>query len=584
MKLFTLLSSTIKTKLIVMSFLLLSIPMVVSGLFAYEKSNDSLDNLGEINLKNSVEMTILMIQNMNEEVEKGNLSLEEAQEKVKIAILGEKMADGTRPINQNIDLGENGYLFVLSQDGVDIAHPSIEGQNTWESEDSSGEKFVQKMIKSAKEGGGFSYYTWPLPGQENQIEPKLAYSKLDPNWGWVVASGTYMMDFNKPAQEILNLMVIIIGVALLLGTLIIWLFSSNIAKPINMVSNHMEHLAQGNLTQEALKVKSKDEIGRLADAMNQMQAALKDMIRNVSYASKTIASQSEEFTQSANEVKEGGEQVAATMQELSSGAESQANSAASLTETMEDFNAKIIEANDNGEDVVKTSDEVLEMTEEGRILMDQSVVQMENIHQKVTLAVENVKGLNSQTKEISHLVQVIEEIANQTNLLSLNAAIEAARAGEQGKGFAVVASEVRKLAEQVSTSVNEITTIVSGIISGSEEAVQSLQSSYVEVEAGTNQISLTGQTFANINESVTDMVGKVQNISVNLKELRESSGVMNASIEEVAAVAEESAAGVEQAAASAQQSSSSMEEIAAGAEELASLAEELNMQVNKFQL
>ncbi|MBS4219061.1 cache domain-containing protein [Bacillus sp. FJAT-49711] len=567
-----------------MSFLLLSIPMVVSGLFAYEKSNDSLDNLGEINLKNSVEMTILMIQNMNEEVEKGNLSLEEAQEKVKIAILGEKMADGTRPINQNIDLGENGYLFVLSQDGVDIAHPSIEGQNTWESEDSSGEKFVQKMIKSAKEGGGFSYYTWPLPGQENQIEPKLAYSKLDPNWGWVVASGTYMMDFNKPAQEILNLMVIIIGVALLLGTLIIWLFSSNIAKPINMVSNHMEHLAQGNLTQEALKVKSKDEIGRLADAMNQMQAALKDMIRNVSYASKTIASQSEEFTQSANEVKEGGEQVAATMQELSSGAESQANSAASLTETMEDFNAKIIEANDNGEDVVKTSDEVLEMTEEGRILMDQSVVQMENIHQKVTLAVENVKGLNSQTKEISHLVQVIEEIANQTNLLSLNAAIEAARAGEQGKGFAVVASEVRKLAEQVSTSVNEITTIVSGIISGSEEAVQSLQSSYVEVEAGTNQISLTGQTFANINESVTDMVGKVQNISVNLKELRESSGVMNASIEEVAAVAEESAAGVEQAAASAQQSSSSMEEIAAGAEELASLAEELNMQVNKFQL
>ncbi len=186
------------------------------------------------------------------------------------------------------------------------------------------------------------------------------------------------------------------------------------------------------------------------------------------------------------------------------------------------------------------------MAEEGRVLMNQSVKQMEYIHKTVSVAVQNVKGLNEGSKKISTLTEVIQEIAEQTNLLSLNAAIEAARAGEHGKGFAVVASEVRKLAEQVSQSVGEITGITGGILEESNKAVASLESSYSEVENGSKQIEITGSTFGEIHSSVSSMADKVHHITDRLQELTGSSQEMSQSIEEVAAVAEESATGVEQ--------------------------------------
>ncbi|MBS4195755.1 methyl-accepting chemotaxis protein [Lederbergia citri] len=370
----------------------------------------------------------------------------------------------------------------------------------------------------------------------------------------------------------------------ILGIIATIVISNIISKPIKTITNRMKIVANGDFSHEPLKTKSRDELGQLTMAINEMSDSIKGLLKEISLASESVNGHSEELTQSTNEVKEGSEQIASTMQELSSGAESQADSATLLNEMMEDFNVKIDEANKHGEDIELTSDTVLSMATEGRDLMDKSVKQMENIHEKVTIAVQNVKGLNEDSKKISKLVQVIQEIADQTNLLSLNAAIEAARAGEQGKGFAVVASEVRKLAEQVSNSIDEITEIVEHILEGSDKAVHSLESSYNEVENGTKQIEVTGRTFGGINESVTDMACKIRVISTNLRELNENSKEMNKAIEEVAAVAEESAAGTEQAAASVEQTNSSMQEIAGSAEELASLSEQLNMQVNKFKL
>lgn len=390
----------------------------------------------------------------------------------------------------------------------------------------------------------------------------------------VLQSGQFMMVMG----------VIISIVAVVLGVTLGIIMANRISRPVKRVVGRMKEIAGGDISQGPIHVKSKDEIGQLAEAMNDMQDSLNEVMKSVSYTSDRVSGQSEELTQSANEVREGSEQIASTMQEISSGAESQANGATDLSDRMRFFGEKITEANMSGEAIAETSNAVLTLTEDGQKSMQMAVSQMQIIDQIVKESMSKVKGLDVQSKEISKIVRVIEDIADQTNLLSLNAAIEAARAGEHGKGFAVVADEVRKLAEQVTHSVGDITNIVDRIQKESGSVVQSLETGYEEVNEGSKQMEETGETFDTIHDSVSDMVAKVQNISAHLKDIAEDSLQMNHSIEEIASITEESAAGVEQAAASAEQSNSSMEEVSNTAEELSDLAEQLNEQVRRFKL
>lgn len=576
--------SSIKSKLIGISILLLIVPMIVIGMTSYQKSSTSLEQIGKTNLQNSVEFTLATIEAYNSEVSKGTISLESAQEKVKGIILGEKNGDGTRNINASIDLGENGYMIVYSQEGTRIAHPSKEGASAWDDEDENGIKFAQEMIKIANNGGGFTFYNSALPNNKEQIEEKVSYSKVDPNWDWVVTASTYMTDFNQPATELFNIILIVSGISIILGVIIIWFSANLITKPIIKVTEQMGYLADGDLTKELLLIKSKDEISRLADAMNLLHNNLRNSMKKVSETSETLTSHSEELSQSADEVKMGSEQVASTVQELAAGSETQANNASDLASVMNTFVETVQEANESGLRIEGNTKAVLSMTNDGAELMKQSIQQMEKIHSIVNESVEKVAGLDKQSQEISNLVTVIKDVADQTNLLALNAAIEAARAGEHGKGFAVVADEVRKLAEQVSNSVTDITGIVDNIQKETFIVSDSLKVGYKEVELGKTQIESTGETFEGISVAVTEMVNSITTIGKNLSEISASTQEMNSSVVEIASVSEESAAGIEQTSASVQQTSSIMEEVAGSSKHLANLAEELNTLVREFKL
>ncbi|TFD95807.1 methyl-accepting chemotaxis protein [Jeotgalibacillus sp. R-1-5s-1] len=398
-----------------------------------------------------------------------------------------------------------------------------------------------------------------------------------------IAESTYkdsvsLFEFNR-------LLIYIIGIAVVIAAIVLGIFMGRaIGGPLARVADRMQLVANGDLTNEPIHSKRKDEIGVLVKATNKMQEDLRSVIQSISAVTGNVSAQSEELTQSSVEVREGSEQIAVTMQELASGSEAQANNAGELSEKMELFALRIQEINDQSADISRQSESVIRHAEDGSSMMEESVQQMMVIDDVMADAVQKVRGLDHQTNEISKLVNVIREVAEQTNLLALNAAIEAARAGEHGKGFAVVADEVRKLAEQVASSVNEITGFVSGIQIESKGVVTSLEKGYGEVNTGTQKIAGTGEKFNEINHSIKNMIEMVSQISVNLSAINENSQVMNASIQEIASVSEEAAAGIEETAASSQQSLSTIETISASADELAKLAEGLSDEVGKFKL
>ncbi|MGN7385939.1 methyl-accepting chemotaxis protein [Sporosarcina sp. SAFN-015] len=375
-----------------------------------------------------------------------------------------------------------------------------------------------------------------------------------------------------------TIIVIILSIAAALFT------ADQITKPIKMVMNRMLEMAKGDLSGDNMKTKSKDEVGQLVLAANEMSENTRSLLNTINGISASVSAQSEELTQSATEVKAATDQVAMTMYDLAEGAESQATQASHLSDLMDSFVHRVEEADEKGGHIQVASTQVLDMTSEGRRLMNLSNEQMSRIDKIVQSSVEKIQGLDAQSQEISKLVVVIKDIADQTNLLALNAAIEAARAGEHGKGFAVVAEEVRNLAEQVSLSVTDITKIVGDIQSESSSVAASLLEGYEEVEKGTEQITQTSQTFNDINDAVTEVASHITMISSNLSEMVSRSQEMRSSVEEIAAITEETSAGVEQTSASTQQTNSSMEEVAMSSEQLAKYAEELNRNVLQFKL
>lgn len=463
---------------------------------------------------------------------------------------------GDTRITTNVKLPDGERAINTQASDIVIQTTLEEGENYYGEADVAGE-LTQTAYQPIKDVSGHIIGMWYVGESQAYIEDTISL--------------------------IVNMLFIVLAIGIILAIMIVVLATRQIKHQIEDIGQTMEKAGEGDFTTE-LTVVAEDEIGLLAAYFNSMRESLRNLLHNVTEASEMVSSQSEELTQSSNEVREGSLQVAVTMEELASGAELQANNASDLSSLMSTFATRVNEANQDGENIQVASNEVLQLTNEGSQLMEASMKQMGMIDQIVHEAVDRVEGLDVHAQKISELVEVIQGIADQTNLLALNAAIEAARAGEYGQGFAVVADEVRELAEESSISVTNITEIVNNIQNESSAVAKSLQASYQEVEAGSSQIATTSKTFEGISTAVTEMVENITRVSENLASIATGSEDMNNSIQDIASVSEQSAAGVEQTSASSQQTSSAMEEVAASSSDLAKLAEDLNQLVQQFRL
>ncbi|MCT6927720.1 MAG: methyl-accepting chemotaxis protein [Lysinibacillus fusiformis] len=387
------------------------------------------------------------------------------------------------------------------------------------------------------------------------------------------------------AGENKQLIGIVVGILIFVIAIIVELLSARgISRPIMTLTERMQRMTNGDLSGPPLKIHSKDEVGQLMEATNTMADILNRLLKHIQTVSNDVAAHSEELLQSTSEVKTGTDQIVHTMTEIASGTDELASHTTDVATSMNDFAGKVTSVHQSNKDVQHYSQDVMALTKEGRDLMSSSTKQMGAIQHIVKDAVEQVDGLSKQTQEISKLVTVIQTIATQTNLLALNAAIEAARAGEQGKGFAVVANEVRKLAEQVSYSVEDITGIVRNIQDGSNRVTASLEQGYSEVEKGALQITTTNATFHHIADAIEAIATNIEGMSSELDDVVHNTVTINQSIDEMAAISEQSAAGIQETSATIEQSASSMEEIKHSAEHLAEMAEQLNSLIRRFKL
>ncbi len=272
-----------------------------------------------------------------------------------------------------------------------------------------------------------------------------------------------------------------------------WWLVRSILQPIHRVIGHFSHIAQGNLTDE-IDIKGRDEIGRVLTDLACMQVNLKVMLDQVQAASRAIETQSRRVEWQTASVVDQSEQ--------------QRDSAASTAAATEEFSQSVQHVAGSAGETAAAADSAQEQVNAAKTSMDQSMAASTRVVDAVAASSHTIQELNGATARIGAITETIREIAEQTNLLALNAAIEAARAGEQGRGFAVVADEVRKLAERTANSTQDIASMVAEVSRVTERAIESMRHAVQEVESGIGMIRESGAGLGRITTSsqrVTDM-------------------------------------------------------------------------------
>ena len=390
---------------------------------------------------------------------------------------------------------------------------------------------------------------------------------------------------NNIVLSLLSSIAVVLVIAGVIAVLLSLMFTRTIVRPILTINGQLKEIAEGegDLTKELL-VKSQDEIGDLANSFNKMLNNLRTMIRQIGMTSEQIAASSEELTASAEQTTQATNQIATSIQEVSTGAEMQGQGVTESSRAMQEMTTHIQQVAETTASVSETAIETSKEANLGSESIQKIIQQMNNISVSVDDSASVVKRLGEHSKEIGKITEVITGIADQTNLLALNAAIEAARAGEHGKGFAVVADEVRKLAEQSKESSDQIAGIIKRIQEDTIHAVDEMNKGTQEVAVGKDVVYKTGEGLQNILISIEQVASQIQEVSAVSEEMAASAEEVNASIEEMANIAQASASNTQDVASASEEQLASMEEIASSSASLSKMAENLQMLVKKFKI
>lgn len=400
--------------------------------------------------------------------------------------------------------GDNGYFFAFTGDGEVAGHAkeSLIGKNLWGAKSKNGILFIQDLITAAKNGGDYVLYDWPKLNQDGQFM-KLSYAIWLPEVEWMIGTGFYLDDVDatlagmkaeqsKQIKTTIFTTLIVTAIIVVILIVISLLLVNSIVRSLNNITNRLKSIANegGDLTQR-LEVNGNDELGMLSNAFNLFVEKIHTLVKRTaetthSVNTSAVGSQnlSTTITSSVNNQRVQTDMVARAMNAMSTSAQDVSNNA---SEAADAANAAHLSCNS------------------AKTVVTNGVQSVKSLVDEIEKASGVINNLRGDVSQIATVLDVIRGIAEQTNLLALNAAIEAARAGEQGRGFAVVADEVRTLASRTQASTQEIQEMIERLQQGSEEAVNVMASSKSVGEETVEHSVSTGLSLDEIAQSVSNI-------------------------------------------------------------------------------
>lgn len=487
------LSSLRHTKIRTRLFLLTSVITLLLLIPFISMLNDYQNDLmtaKQTKTRHLVETGHSLLEHYHQLQQSGSLSQQQAQTQAKQAIAKLRY--------QNED-----YFWINDSEPRMVMHPikpQLDGKNLSAVKDPTGKNlFVEFVNVTRKQGEGFVSYMWPKPGSEVDVE-KISYVKLFKPWGWIIGTGVYIDDVDALIwQRIQSVLMLLSGVIIVMIALSA-VISRSITQPCEETQNALEEIAKGDgdLTKQ-LNVKGNDELSHIAQAFNEFTAKIRHIVQDINPVTEHITNSAIELTQVA--------------QNASNKAMDQQQSVDTVASAMNELHASNQEVANSAHDAAKAAQTASEKGQAGSAVIAKASSYMDSLSDLLTTTEATTQSLTKETQDVGAVLAVIRGVAEQTNLLALNAAIEAARAGEQGRGFAVVADEVRALATRTQTSTNEIEQIIASLQSRAKELSQSMEQTQQQSKATQEQADLAQQMLNEIDEQVNAILSLNEHIA-----------------------------------------------------------------------
>ncbi|GGP22739.1 methyl-accepting chemotaxis protein [Silvimonas iriomotensis] len=502
--------------------------VLISGL-GLLSLRSSLVSARQSQVQHMVQSAISIMKYYHDQETAGKLTREQAIHAAGMAIQSATYNDG------------KDYFFVFDYNNVErfISNPKLLNKDMSNVADANGVLFVPEMVKAARAGGGFVSYSFPRPGSD-QPKPKISYAQAFDDWQLVVGTGVYIDDITTAFwEETLKQLVYIVIVLVILGVVASVLVRS-VLKQLGgepaYASEVVRRIAAGDLS-VAVQTASHDE-GSLLAGIQRMAGSLRDLIRQIH--------------DNAGEAGQLTQEVANAANKVASGSDSQSDATRSMAAAIEEMTTSISVVADSAGEASRLSGEAGEQARQGSRIIEGTSNKINHISGIVADSAASIGALGEQTDSIASIMQMIREVADQTNLLALNAAIEAARAGEAGRGFAVVADEVRKLAERTSSATAEISGKIDAIRGASQDATVRMGSVVTEVANGVQMAGEASTAIASIRDDAGRVVTSANQISEALREQSSASHAIASHVEDIANMAEQNSSNARRVADASQ--------------------------------